>query len=55
MTHNNGMMKGIAIGVVAGAALGMVAAPKTRDAKRAAGKFLRAAGEVIEDVSALWR
>jgi gas vesicle protein len=55
MTHTgSGFAKGIAVGVVAGAALGLVAAPRGRDAKRSAGRFLRAAGEVVENISGLW-
>jgi gas vesicle protein len=50
-----GFIKGIAVGVVAGAAVGALAAPKSRDARRAVGKFVRAASVIIEDVSALWR
>ncbi|MDR2502189.1 MAG: hypothetical protein LBC78_02940 [Oscillospiraceae bacterium] len=55
MTHSGkGIAAGVAIGVVAGTAVGLVVAPRTRDAKRAAGKFLRAAGEVVENNRSLW-
>jgi gas vesicle protein len=49
-----GFIKGMAVGVLAGAAIGVAAAPRTKDAKRAAGRFLRSAGEIIENISGLW-
>jgi gas vesicle protein len=51
----SGFIKGIAVGIVAGAAIGALTAPKSREAKRAAGRFIRAAGDIIEDISSLWR
>jgi gas vesicle protein len=51
---SNGFVKGIAVGIVTGAAIGIAAAPRTKDAKRATGRFLRAAGEVIENISGIW-
>jgi gas vesicle protein len=55
MKHNSsGFVKGIAIGIVAGATVGLVAAPHSRDAKRTAGRFLRAAGEVVENISSVF-
>ncbi|MDR0906611.1 MAG: YtxH domain-containing protein [Oscillospiraceae bacterium] len=51
---NNGFVKGIAVGAVAGAVIGVLTTPKSRDAKRTAAKFLRSAGEILEDVTALW-
>ena len=53
MTHT-GFVKGMAIGVVAGATIGMIVTPKSKNAKRAAGRFLRTAGEVIESFGGMW-
>ena len=44
-------MRGIALGVVAGAVLGFVVTPKSRDAKRAAGRFFRTCCDVVDSVS----
>ena len=52
--NNNGFVKGIAVGAVAGAVIGVIATPKSRDAKRTAAKFLRTAGGIIEDITAMW-
>ena len=49
-----GFVKGMAIGIVTGATVGMVVSPKTKHAKKNAGNFLRAAGEVIENISGMW-
>ncbi|MDR0862428.1 MAG: hypothetical protein LBN30_06620 [Oscillospiraceae bacterium] len=55
MSHSGaGFLKGIALGVVTGTAIGLIAAPRTKDAKRAAGKFLRVASEVVENVGGLF-
>jgi gas vesicle protein len=53
--NKHGFVKGITVGVVAGAALGALAASKSRDAKRVVGKFIRAASDIVEDISSLWR
>jgi len=50
----HGFVKGMAIGMVAGATIGMVAAPKTKNVKRTAGRFLKTAGEVIENINGMW-
>ena len=50
----NGFAKGMAIGVMAGAAIGMVMAPKGKNSKSAAGKALKAAGEVIDNITGMW-
>ena len=44
-------LKGMGAGMMVGAALGMVIAPDKRGGKRRLGKMIRAAGEVIEDLS----
>ncbi len=49
-----GFVKGIAIGVMAGTAIGMVMAPKGKNSKSAAGKALKAAGEVIDNITGMW-
>ena len=51
---NHGFVKGIAVGAVAGAVIGVLATPKSREAKRSAAKFLRTAGGIIEEVTSLW-
>lgn len=49
-----GFVKGMAIGVMTGTAIGMVMAPKGRNSKSAAGKALKAAGEVIDNITGMW-
>jgi gas vesicle protein len=49
-----GFVKGMAIGVMTGAAIGMVLAPKGKNSKSAAGKALKAAGEVIDNITGIW-
>ena len=51
---NTGFGKGLAIGIMAGAAIGMIATPKSKDAKRKTGRFLRTAGEIIDHISGIW-
>ena len=53
MTHT-GFVKGLAIGVITGAAVGMIVTPKSKNAKKATGRFLRTAGEVIENFCGMW-
>jgi gas vesicle protein len=49
-----GFVKGMTIGVMAGAAIGMVMAPRGKNSKSAAGKALKAAGEVIDNITGIW-
>lgn len=49
-----GFVKGMAIGVMTGAAIGMAMAPRGRNSKSAAGKALKAAGEVIDNITGIW-
>jgi gas vesicle protein len=49
-----GFVKGMSIGVVTGAAIGMVFAPRGRNSKRTAGRALKAAGEVIDNITGMW-
>jgi gas vesicle protein len=51
---NNSFLKGVAVGVAAGAAVGLVIAPNGKDMKKAVGKFLKAAGGVVEHISNIW-
>ncbi len=44
-------LKGMGAGMVVGAALGMVVAPEKRGGKKKLSKMIRAAGDVIEDLS----
>jgi len=44
----------MSIGVITGAALGMIVAPRGKRGKSPAGKALKAAGEVIDSISGLW-
>jgi len=53
MTQNT-FVKGIAVGAVAGAVLGVLVTPKSRDAKRNAAKIMRTAGGILEDITSLW-
>lgn len=50
----SGFVKGMAIGVMTGAAIGMAMVPKGRNTKSAAGKALKAAGEVIDNITGIW-
>ena len=54
MPRMGGFAKGIAVGIAAGTAIGIFTAPRTRNVRRAAGKFIRTASDIIEDVSAIW-
>ena len=45
------LIKGIGIGMVAGAALGAAMRPKKRKMKSVAGRALRSAGEIAENIS----
>lgn len=49
-----GFIKGMTIGVMAGAAFGVAMAPKGKNSKSAAGKALKAAGEVIDNITGMW-
>jgi gas vesicle protein len=51
---NSSFFKGLAVGVVAGTAVGLFTAPKRRDMKKAAGRFLKAAGGLVENFSGIW-
>ncbi len=46
--------KGMTIGVLTGAAIGMVFMPRGKNSKSAAGKALKAAGEVIDNITGMW-
>ena len=54
MVRKGSFAKGVAIGIAAGTAIGIFTAPKTRNVRRAAGKFIRTASDIIDDVSAIW-
>jgi len=49
--NSSGVFKGIAIGLVAGAALGFAVTPKNRETRKAASRFLRTCGDVVDTVS----
>ena len=51
-----GFMRGVAMGVAAGAVIGMIAMPKKKKhGKKMVGKALKTAGELIDNVSgAMW-
>ena len=51
---NSGFIRGMAIGVITGAAIGAAVMPKNRNYKKTTGRFLRTAGEIIENISGLW-
>ena len=44
-------LKGMGTGVMVGAALGMLVMPDKRGGKKRLSKMIRAAGDVIEDIS----
>jgi len=47
------LIKGIGIGMVAGAAIGMLVAPKKKSKANMIGKAVKAAGEVINNVTGI--
>lgn len=51
--NNMDFIKGMGIGVIAGATIGMAVVPKKKgtNAKSFAGKALRAAGDIVENIS----
>jgi len=55
MSKMNGFAKGLAVGAVATATIGILAAPKSKSLRNTAGKFIRTASDIIDDVSAIWR
>ena len=55
MSRVSGVVKGVAVGVAVGTAIGIFTAPKTKNVRRTAGKFIRAASDIIDDVSDIWR
>ena len=53
---SGGFMKGMAIGIFTGAALsvGFAAMPKSKNTKRNTGRFLKVAGEIMENIGDIW-
>lgn len=52
MTKDHDFVKGVTMGVVTGAALGMVMAPRKKTSmKKAAGKAMKTMGQVMENFS----
>ena len=52
MTKDHAFVKGVTMGVVTGAALGMVMAPRKKTSmKKAAGKAMKTMGQVMENFS----
>ena len=50
---NSGFIKGVALGLVAGATIGVAVMPKSKSAKKTAGRFFRTIGEVMENISCI--
>lgn len=48
---NMDLIKGITIGAVAGATIGMAVVPRRRSAKSVTGRALKAAGEIMENIT----
>lgn len=48
---NMDFIKGLGIGAIAGATIGMAIVPKKKSSKSMAGKALRAAGDIVENIS----
>jgi len=51
---SNGFMKGVAIGLITGAAIGIIVVPKSKQCRRMTGRILRTAGDVIDNISGFW-
>ena len=49
-----GFVKGMAVGVMTGAAVGMMFSPKGKNHRSVAGKALKAAGEMIDNITTMW-
>lgn len=49
--RNYDFAKGLGIGVIAGATIGMAIVPKRKCGKSVAGRALRAAGDIVENIS----
>lgn len=52
--NHTGYVRGIAVGVIAGAAVGMIVTTKNKGAKKTVGRVLKAAGSVADNISGLW-
>ena len=51
---NTGFAKGLAIGILAGTAIGVMITPKSKEMKRRTGRFLHMAGDVIDNICGIW-
>ena len=49
--RNMDFIKGLGVGVIAGATIGMAVVPKKKTSKSVAGKALRAAGDIVENIT----
>lgn len=49
--NNKQFFKGIGLGMVTGAAIGMALAPRPKSMKSAAGKAIKAVGDVVENIA----
>ena len=47
-------MKGMVVGILMGATIGFVATPKSKNCRRATGRFLRTAGNIVENLNGFW-
>jgi gas vesicle protein len=54
MSSTGKFIKGIAIGLIAGTAIGVAVMPKSKQCKRMTGRFLRAAGDIVDNISGFW-
>ena len=54
MMTKSGFVKGVAVGVMTGAAIGMMFSPKGKNNRSVAGKALKAAGEMIDNITDMW-
>lgn len=51
MVNNMGFLKGMGVGLIVGACIGMSVAPDKKFRKRQVGRAMKAVGQVIEDIS----
>ena len=54
MSSTGKFIKGMAIGLIAGAAIGVAVMPKSKQCKKMTGRFLRAAGEIVDNLGGFW-
>ena len=50
---SNSFLKGVTVGIMVGAAIGFAVTPKSKTCKKMTGRFLRTAGDIIENIGGI--